>query len=378
MLMAELRLYSKSGVQMDWTCPRKRFWAYEYQGRGIGTGNTHLELFLGQVLHDGLSAIAHMHQAGVVDIDLIATTAKEQMITSLMGGGTGMQEEFDFANEQAALVEGLLRGFYKQVWPILMKQYPVIKVVEQKMLFKHDGLGFMAIPDLVVADAEGNNWYVEYKSTSSKKEGWINSWNTAIQLHSTIKAIESQIGEAVTGVIVQGLYKGFESYGKQSSPFCYAYRRNGNPPFSETETIYEYRPGFKRVPTWELEGGVKAWVESMPDHVLAEQFPQTPPIFVKDDMINSFFEQRKWREKEIELAVTMMSQSDEESQKGLRDVAFPQRFDQCDPFFGKSCAYKKLCHGPQGVDPLTNGFEWRDEEHLEEFKKLAGIGDGDC
>src|ERR1700676_1978535 len=108
--MAELRLYSKSGVQLDWTCPRKHYWGYEYGGRGITSGNTFLELYLGQCLHDGLAAVAKG-----VDIDSIAAAAKEQMIQSLMSGGTGVQEEFDFANEQAALVEGLLRGFYKHV-----------------------------------------------------------------------------------------------------------------------------------------------------------------------------------------------------------------------------------------------------------------------
>lgn len=368
--MAELRLYSKSGVQCDWQCPRKRYWNYEYGGRGVVTGNTYLELYLGQCLHDGLSAIAHQHQDGKVDIDAIATAAKQQMLDSLMGDGAGLQEEFDFANEQAALVEGLLRGFHKQVWPRLMKQYPVIKLIEKEMVYKHDGLGFMSKPDLVLGDAEGNNWYVEYKSTSSKKEAWVNSWNTAIQLHSTIRAIESSLGDKITGVIVQGLYKGFESYGKQSSPFCYAYRRNGNPPFSETETIYEYKSGFKRVPTWELEGGVKAWVESMPDHVLAEQFPQAPPIFVKDDLIDAFFEQRKWREHEIEMANGVLAIADEESKKGILDITFPQRFDQCVPGWGKSCSYLKLCHGPQ-VDPLTAGYEWRDEEHLEGYRKLV-------
>lgn len=358
----ELRLYDRSRVTTDWNCPRKRYFQYEYDNRGIVTGNTFLELFIGNTLHEGLSAIATMHLAGAVDIDLIAATARETLIESLMKGGAGVQEEFDFANEQAALVEGLLRGFNKHVWPRLIAQYPVIKLVEQEMLFKHDGLGFMSKPDLVVADTEGNNWYVEYKSTSSKKEGWVNSWNTAVQLHSTIKAIEATLEEKVTGVIVQGLYKGFESYGKQSSPFCYAYRRNGNPPFSQTETLYAYKAGFKRYPTWELPGGVKQWVDDMPEDVLGDQFPVAPPIFVKDDLIQSFFSQRNWREHEIQLAMEMLPTMDDESKQGILDVTFPQRFDQCYPYFGKPCQYLKLCHGRVG-NPLKEGFVYRESHH---------------
>jgi hypothetical protein len=365
-MMTELKLYSKSGVQCDWQCPRKRYWNYEYGGKGVVTGSTYLELYLGQAVHDGLAALAHG-----VEIGEIAKTAKQQMMQSLMENSAGLQEEFEFANEQAALVEGLLRGFAKHVWPRLCKEYPKIILVEQAMVYKHDTFGFMAKPDLVVADSEGNNWYVEYKTTSSKKDGWVNSWNTAVQLHSTIKAIENTLKEKVTGVIVQGLYKGFESYGKQSSPFCYAYRRQGNPPFSETETTYEYKAGFKRVPTWELDGGVEAWVEGMPENVLADQFPQAPPIFVKDDLIEAFFKQRAWREKEIQMAGEMFPMVDDEGRQSIMDVAFPQRFDQCVPTFGKPCSYLKLCHGPQGVDPIQAGYSWRDEEHLMEFRKLA-------
>src|SRR5205814_10201562 len=146
---------------------------------------------------------------------------------------------------------------------------------------ERDGMIFMSKPDLVLRHKEsGELWYVEYKTTSSKQDKWVNQWGTAVQLHSSIRAIEAALSEKVVGVIVQGLYKGYEAYGKQSSPFCYAYRRQGNPPFTKTETRYEYAPGFKRSPVWQLDGGVRAWVESMPEEVLTNQFPQSPPIYV--------------------------------------------------------------------------------------------------
>lgn len=367
--MAELRLYDRSRVTTDWQCPRKRFWQYEYGNRGIVSGNTHLELWLGTTVHDGLAQIAHQHIIGDVDIDTIATTARKQMYDSLLGDTEAyIQEDVNFASEQGALVEGLLRGFYRSAWPRLMAQYPDIRMVEQECNFDHDGLRFMSKPDLVLADVEGNLWYVEYKTTSSKKEGWTNSWNTAVQLHSSIRAIESTFNEKCTGVIVQGLYKGYESYGKQSSPFCYAYQRKGNPPFTKDETAYEYKAGFKRYPTWELPGGVKAWVDGMPDHVLADQFPQTPPIFVKDDMIDSFFSQRKYREQEIKLATEMLNHiEDEEARKEIMDVAFPCRYDQCVPYFGKPCQYKRLCHG-FSANPLADGYQCRIPHHEAELQ----------
>ena len=74
---AHLTLYSRSHVVTDWDCPRKRFLQYEYKGKGIVSGSTHLELYLGTCIHDGLAAIATSWQAqGSADIDLIASTAR--------------------------------------------------------------------------------------------------------------------------------------------------------------------------------------------------------------------------------------------------------------------------------------------------------------
>lgn len=367
--MKELTLYDRSRVTTDWTCPRRRYWQYEWQGKGIVGGHTSLELYLGTILHDGLAAIAGQSLAdGVPDIDLIASTAHDQLVASLLADTSGEVSEVDFAHEQAALVEGLLRGFYKHAWPRLMSSYPRIIHIEQEMRFDHDGLVFMSRPDLVLADLDGNLWYVEYKSTSSKKEGWVNGWQTAVQLHSTVRAIEETTGEKVQGVVVQGLYKGYESYGKQNSRFCYAYHRSGNPPFTAETTRYDYAAGYKRVPVWEMVGGVSQWVADMPADILGDQFPQVPPIFINDALVNSFFQQRAYREHEIELANGMMEGAEGEGVEGILDAAYPQKFESCHPYFGRPCGYLKLCHGPQ-VDPLMSGYEWRTPHHALEVEQ---------
>lgn len=358
MEIKELTLYDRSRVTTDWRCPRLRFLQYEYNGKGIVPSHQHLELFLGTQIHDGLSAIAHG-----VDIDEICKAAAEGVTSSLMDATQGEVNGVVFAHEQSAMVEGLLRGFYKHVWPRLMDQYPKILFIEEEMQYEHDGLVFMSRPDLVLEGPDGAV-YIEYKSTGSKKEEWVNSWETAIQLHSTVRAIEHTKGVKCVGAIVQGLYKGWVSYGKQTSPMCYAYKRNGNPPFSKDEISYEFKPGFKKYPTWELDGGVKKWVEDMPDAVLQDQFPQTPMIFIKDDMVDRFFAQRNIREHEIKLAKQIMEahRGEIDGEVGILDAAFPQRYDQCTPSFGKPCQYKRICHGGMG-DPLENGFTYRVPHH---------------
>lgn len=201
----------------------------------------------------------------------------------------------------------------------------------------------------------------EYKTTSSSREQWVNSWATAVQLHSSVKAVEATLGEPVTGVIVQGLYKGFVSYGKQSSPFCYSYRKEGNPPFSKTEYLYDYKAGFRKYPTWEMEGGTKAWVEGMSEEMLAEQFPQVPPIFINDQLVETFFRQRAIREREIH-----------EAQGERDDKVFPMKFEACCPSFGHGCSYRQLCFGGAGIDPLQAGYTWRQAHHQPEMDAFEG------
>jgi PD-(D/E)XK nuclease superfamily len=380
-----IRYFDRSRTTTDWTCPRKRYLNYEYLGKGIVPDRNPLALDMGTIIHTALSKIAQneldiRNGDTVLDIEDIFKTAFEEMHGVLFDQNTGTDEETTYAIEQATLVEGMLRGFYKHMWPKLLEAYPEILFLEQELEYKlQDDLIFMSKPDLVLRNPETDEIvYIEYKSTSSKKAEWVNSWNTAVQLHSTIRAVEQQHGIEINSVIVQGLYKGYESYGRQNSPFCYAYRKAGNPPFSEDQIAYDYKAGWKKFPIWEAEGGVKAWVDNMPENILTDQFPQTPPIFVRGDLINSFFRQRQFRENEISLANVMLaSTSDEESKQNILDVAFPQRFDQCTPSFGKPCQYRQICHG-HVPEPIGNGFKWREPHHKQELEQWKAAEEAQC
>lgn len=331
-------------------------------GRGIVKNGNNLDLFIGITLHDALAAIATFTKAGKdVPIDEIAKAAYSQIYQELAPEGVIEYEAVEYAEEQATLVEGIVRGVYKHVWPRFMSLYPTIIAVEAEMGYLlADGFKFMTKPDLVVESTEGELVYIEYKSTSSKKPEWITSWETAVQLHSSVKATEATLGRPVLGVQIVGMYKGYESYGKQSSPFCYAYKRSGNPPFTQDQVEYAYKAGFKRSPTWKMDGGVASWVDQMPDNILATQFPLSPIILPNDDLVAAFFRQRLIREREI---ATFFGDED-------IDRVFPQHFDQCKPAYGWACPYTKLCHGY--VDnPLNEGYVWREPHHEEERVQFA-------
>lgn len=371
--------YDRSRTTTDWDCPRKRYWQYEHLGTGITPEVDAVELFTGTVIHDAMSALA----TGVISIDEIAAKAADRVFAYHCPEDLHEVEPVVvYAKEQAALIYGILKGFYQHTWPRLMEKYEIV-CIEEEMFFIHDQHGkgsleaffiMMCKPDLVLRDRNTKELvYLEYKSTSSKKEGWVAQWEDAVQVHSTLNAIEQTFGERPVYTIVQGLYKGYESYGKQSSPFCYAYFKQGQPPFIKPEYSYEYRNGLRRVPTWELEGGTKAWVENMPEAILADQFPQTPPIFCNDDLITNYFQQRAMRELEIKMAKQILESGADP--KVVLNGAFPQRFDRCKipTTPPRLCPMRLLCHG-NCKDPLKAGYSVRQPHHeLEAAQQTAQV-----
>ena len=249
-------------------------------------------------------------------------------------------------------------------WPIKQLRLAVIEFIGDKEVVALETTNHTFLAEGIISHN------CEYKSTSSKKEQWINSWDRTVQVHATREAIAQDLGIDCTGVVVQGLYTGYESYGKLASPMCYAYHRWGNPPFTQNETLYEYRSGFKRYPVWQLEGGIKKWVDEMPEDVLMEQFPQTPLIFPNADMMAKFFSQRAHRELEIRQARNMIkSMEDGPSKDDLLARHFPQTFNKCKPAWGYECPLQHLCFGSIN-DPLKAGMSRREAHHSAEVAQI--------
>lgn len=379
-LSDEVIVHSRPRAETDWRCPRDRYWTYEYEGKGLESDEESVQMFLGTSIHDGTAAIALMtRDTGSADIDLIANTARQQVSETLLSNTAGTAQKVEeFAGEQSALVEGLLRGFYRWVWPRMLVRYPKIVAIETDVSLRHDEYGnpnpagnweFLAKPDLILqTEDESEIVYWEYKSTSSKKDKWINSWKRAVQVHATMGAINATLGIDLTSTIVQGFYKGYESYGKLSSPMCYAYHRWGNPPFTQTETVYEYKNGYRRTPTWLLEGGVKKWVDEMPDQVLTEQFPEVPPIFPNPDHIRTFLSQRATREYEIRMSRELLLDPalDAASKTVILNNVFPQHYNACEPAWGFDCPRLHLCFG----DGVPNDPTYRKPHHKREVELL--------
>ncbi len=356
-------LYDRSRVLVDWACPRRRYYAYEHGGRGLVPNHGPLPLQFGTIVHEALATLARTDPDPAPWAAAAAQTLRDWLATT---GGADTPEAQQRQQEHVTLVEGLLLGFARFVWPVLRMAYPRVIAVEQDLCWEQaDDLAFMAKPDLILADADDRWWYVEYKTTSYKGESWIAQWETAIQLHATARAIEVVLDHPVEGVIVQGLYKGSARYGRQQNVCCYGYRKPGRPPLIPEQLSYAYRPGWTLTPVWELPGGITQWIANMPATVGSELFPQSAPIGLNRPMVEAFFRQRALREPEIAWgrALLVEAASDETHQQQILDAFFPQAFDQCQTPWG-TCAYQPFCYGtapaPGDCPP---GFAWRVPHH---------------
>lgn len=369
-----LIFYDRSRVSLDWKCPRARFWGNEFEGLGIVPARRALYFDVGDVLHKGFASL-------VMGEDLEETC--HDVVEGFRGQvGTSLGERLE---EQCCLVEGILRGFARQVLPQLLREFNPL-MVETEFTHDHDGCRQGVKPDLLAERIlDGTLWYWEWKSTSSVGERWALQWPKAIQLHTTAWATGRYLGREVDGVMVQGAYKGYDKGGAQTSIFCYGYQRPGN--IGGPEVNYKWSNGARRVPVWEMAGGVRGWVERMPDEILSEQFVQTPPIFLQRRLVESFLKQTALREREIaeasaslrEIATADYAREDVRGWQmaAVLDKVFPQHFNECTPAIGAPCAYGDCCFNPHvAADPIGSGlYVWRQPHHSTDQKGLARLAE---
>ena len=363
-------IFHRSGATTDWLCPRKRWYNYELYNRGIVGPELQLELYLGTLVHDAVAAMVHN-----VPIEAIVEAGVKQLRGKLLEGRELDSDAQFFAEEQCALAEGLIRGFHRARWPQICEAYPEVLLCEKELSYGYElddrKLLFLSKPDLVRRDKDGQLWVFEWKTTGSNKEEWIHQWETAVQVHAQIRTVETHLGEPVAGCIVQGFHKSYVSqWNRLESIFCYYYGSPGNPPFEKAKVSYEYKAGLRKHPTWLLEGGVKKWVEQMPLALLASQFPQTPPIFLKEHLVEAFFRQQGIREVKIRTARELMHKDPDLTQSWMDEV-FPQHWESCNAW-NRACPYRRLCFGSE-VDPLTIGYSLRESHHTLEQESFDAL-----
>lgn len=353
--MDDVRNFSYTRCAKDEDCRRARYYSREFGGTGIVPVQSGWNIIYGNIIHKALESLA---KTGTVDYKSIKAEVE----------ATG-SEIYNLATirDWAALAEGQVRGFVRCVWPNLLAEYEIFDTERWIVWDVEPGYRFRARQDLLLKNKfDGHLCYVDYKTSSSYKPQWVASWAKSPQLHSSMYALKMAEGVQVQRAIVIGLYKGYqdEKNGIQRSIFTYSYCNR------EYSMIPEYAYEYKRAKGWEMFSigeefeDQEQWIANMPLEKLTEQYPQTGPIFARDDIAEKYFRQQLIREKEVDEAIKRLHESTSvEEITRILDTHFKQNFSKCEPAYGYKCEYANLCWQPWvEADPLGSGLYKQYEE----------------
>lgn len=352
-----IRFFSHSRVSGDQECRRARYLGSEWGGTGLESVGTAWDLAFGNFQHAFLKGLA---LNGKIDYQAV----RNQVATEAQKAGL----DAIACRDWGALAEGQLRGFVRSVWPYWMAEYEILAAEELRKWPVAEGHTFRYIQDILLRSrTDGHLRYVDYKTTSSDKPQWIAAWAKSPQLHSSMYAMQ-QSGMPVQHAQIVGLYKGYkdEKNKMQRSIFCYGWVNR------EYSMMPQYSYEYKRGKGWELFSvadefySMEKWVEEMPLEILTAQFPRTAPIFLNENVAESWFRQQMLREAEVKEAMSLLETSTDVLEiRGILDKYFPQNFSKCKPAWGHACAFEPICWQPWiGADPLGSKlFVRRDPNH---------------
>ena len=329
--MSEQIIYltNRTASITDDDCGRKWWLSQRVGGRGLVPKEEAFALMVGRETHEDLSAIGEMDdispeaiQRAIDDILLLIDDAAKTHIKKM---------------EMLYRRLGWLAAFALYMEPSIRAIYDTVSI-EKELVLDRTPLWVAVTPDRILRHREkGYLVYREYKSTISASQKWLDSWKMAIQIHSSMKAVEEEVGLPVAFTQVMGLMKGYEKEGKIRHPYVYGYRNRDN-----GDWTHDYDrargPSWELTPVWDYPGGVVQWVQLCGEDIAFSQFPHTEPIFLNEEILNEWVERRARREEEIR-RVEESAHTDART----RAVYFPRKTHKCRPPFGDSCPYLGLC-----------------------------------
>ena len=281
--------YDRTRVTTRWRCGRRRFWAFEFMGRGISPKQRALALEFGSILHEGLAELLLGESVG--DVVRVAVAKLDAQLKA-----EGISELANASNQRVMeiwfLLEGLLRAADRVVIPNILAHYRPVRV-EGEVLYEHDGCVLMSKPDVILERLVDELLeYLEWKSTGSNRPDWGKQWYRAVQLPAGALGVEQTLGRQLAATTVVGLYKGYWSsqYQRQESIFCYGWGDHG-------QLVNVYRKGLRKLAVWEAGVTCEQWVASLSDDTLREQFIHVGPIPYQEHLTRSWLRQTAISEK---------------------------------------------------------------------------------
>ena len=380
-------LYSTSAAKCADDCRRKRYWQYEHSTgsgvRGIERVAMALPLATGIYVHQGLAV---MLATGDVDQGVKEAVGEYRAECATRGLNAEVAADVAFTvEEQAALIEGLIRAWARARREPFLAEYEVLDIEREELCEVRREVGLMSRSDVVLRrKSDRRVFIVNFKSVGDAGERWRRSFEFDVQTMSETVPVERRLGEQVAGVLIEGLVKGrregVNAEGKvakqaknkevvrylQWSPLLQGYKLAANPPLDDGAYSHEYTSakGWSRFLVREEQAfgsqPTRHWVEEvLPIEVVEAVCVSLPPILRLERLVEDWLEQSSYREVEFRAARDYLDQqvdsSDEQVVRSFLNREWPQTFAACDRF--GPCAMTDVCFN-EGVaaDPIGSGL----------------------
>ncbi|KKM24738.1 hypothetical protein LCGC14_1602070 [marine sediment metagenome] len=379
--MSDIRT-DRSRIITHQTCPRRRYWAYEWEDIGLEGNQINFPLLTGTYVHkllekvptgDWEAAIPHVLTDYQVEAEIDDPSDDYNMLIM----------------EQCALVEALVRGFVALRWPRLEREYKVLEVEKEYTLDLGSGVKLMTRLDWLVERKSDKRLYiVNFKTTKEANHFWVKQWPYDMQTISEVLPVEAERGVKLGGVLIEGLVKGRKSvqYPRESGNWyhsnvlTWAWRKVGSPPLEEEQWAARYETvdedgrkhrlgkGWQRVPAWrDYPGGIKAWVDWVLTNdpaVVEGCFVTIPPILRDEHEIEEWKISTVDQEAEIRLF-----REEVKTDPRMLPILFPKHTANGNCVRPSECPFLDCCWGVSGDDPLGSGrFQRRVPNHPQELE----------
>ena len=405
-------------------CPRKRYYGFHFNEAGIQRKSKSLPLVFGGAFHEGMEVLlssgpndVNMETGCVTHTPYVLDKAVARALQFIdqsfasrgVDLGEGESASLYALNEQKAIAEGLIRGWWAYEGERFLSDFEVLEVEQEGRAELGDGITLLFRPDAVVRERLTNDLYIVSWKTESSHGAWsMQRATTDMQSMSEVWGVENKKefcsichgsgvtdgGEACTdcwgkgkvpmnvqveGVLYKFAVKGtrkmddYLGFKVQDTPLAYGWTRKGAD--GSTEWAWRYKwaseeegrkfeqlpKGFHKVSIWDnYPGGVKAWVEALagqtvrPFHLNALEglFPQALPVSRRGDEIESWRRQVVGQEKRVRAGYgTAMS-----PERLALDVLWPQHTHSCFSYNSR-CPFYDICFTPAiAADPIASGL----------------------
>ena len=278
-----MRVISRSSHETFSNCARKGYWGYIYKGTGLSPTTTEWPLIVGLAVHKGMEVLL---RSGDIE-------------EAVRGGALTVPLDSFEAEQNQALVEGLLRGWARVRMPDFLKEWEIISIEKEVSSLLAPNVLLQGRADAVVRHrGDGSLWVINWKTTSDMKD-WTAKWEDDIQAMTEALLTQEDLGEEVRGCIFEGLYKGREYKDLSSSSLITGFLHTSGEWKHEAPTGKGARTEWTKTPVWKHRP-LKEWIADLPEEVVSEQFITSFPILKNDMVVREWLKQVVRKQTDIE------------------------------------------------------------------------------